>query len=323
MAAPLPRKPYEWSPSPPRSRPTFAQGEAATMLTHPLQDIESWVLFFSGADLPVLRHTARQLEEMRTRIDRVNGKEVARVVLQDPLMTVKVLAYIQPFAGKTLRSDITTIASALMMLGIEPFFAKFREFPTIENMLGDQPQALLGTLQLIRRVQRAAHYAHEWAIWRHDLNIEEVTIAALLHDLAEVLLWCFAPTLALDIRQRQKADKTLRSVAVQQDVLGISLLDLQLALCRAWHLPALLANLIDGSDTSVPRIRNVTLAVDLARHSANGWNDAALPDDFAAIENLLHLSRDALIQHLKLSDEEKAALPPMPEMPPPPDAAAS
>ncbi len=287
------------------------------MLTHPLQDLETWVLFFSGAELPVLRHTVRQLDELRADLDRTSGRDVARVVLQDPLMAVKVLAYIQPFSGKTLRSDITTIGSAVMMIGIEPFFDKFKELISIEQMLKTEPQALLGTLQLIRRVQRATHYAYQWALWRQDMNVEEVTIATLLHDLAEILLWCFAPRLAIDIRDRQKADRTLRSVAVQEAVLGIRLIDLQLALCQAWHLPPLLANLIDPAQADHPRIRNVKLATDLARHSANGWNDAALPDDFAAIEQLLHLNRDALIQRLGLTDEEKAQLPPMPEMPPP------
>lgn len=287
------------------------------MLIQPLQDLETWVLFFSGADLPVLRHTARQLEEARARIDRVNGRDVARIVLQDPLMTVKVLAYIQPFAGKSLRSEITTIASAVMMIGVEPFFTKFSELPTVEGMLKREPTAMLGTLQLIRRVQRAAHYAHEWALWRQDMNVEEVTIAALLHDLAEILLWCFAPALAGRIRELQKADPALRSAAAQEQVLGIALIDLQLALCRAWHLPQLLTHLIDPAQADHPRIRNVQLAVDLARHSANGWNDAALPDDFAALEHLLHLNRDSLIERLKLSDEEKAQLPPMPLMPPP------
>jgi len=292
------------------------------MLTYPLQDLESWVLFFSGADLPVLRNTVRQVDALRADIDRVNGRDISRVVLQDPLMTVKVLAYIQPFSGKTLRSDITTIGSAVMMIGIEPFFEKFKDLVTIEQMLKSEPQAMLGTLQLIRRVQRAAHYAHQWALWRQDLNVEEVTIATLLHDLAEILLWCFAPALATTIRDRQRADRALRSATVQQEVLGIRLIDLQLALCHAWHLPSLLANLIDPEHAEHPRIRNVQLAVALARHSANGWNDAALPDDFAAIGRLLNLNRDALIDRLGLSDDERAQLPPMPEMPPPEASAA-
>ena len=287
------------------------------MLTHPLQDLETWLLFFSGADLPVLRHTARKLDEMREKIDRVNGRDVANVVLQDPLMTVKVLTYIQPFAGKSLRSEITTIASAVMMVGVEPFFEKFKDLITVEQMLKTEPQAMLGTLQLIRRVQRAAHYAREWAMWRQDINVEEVTIATLLHDLTEVLLWCFAPKLAIDIRDLQKNDRSLRSTAAQEQVLGIQLIDLQLALCRAWHLPQLLSNLMDPAQANQPRIRNVLLATDLARHSANGWNDAALPDDFIALEKLLHLNRDSLIERLKLTEEEKAALPPMPLMPPP------
>ena len=287
------------------------------MLTHPLQDLETWLLFFSGADLPVLRHTARKLDEMREKIDRVNGRDIASVVLHDPLMTVKVLAYIQPFAGKSLRSEITTIASAVMMVGVEPFFEKFKDLITVEHMLKTEPQAMLGTLQLIRRVQRAAHYAREWAMWRQDINVEEVTIATLLHDLTEILLWCFAPKLASDIRDLQKNDRSLRSTVAQEQVLGIQLIDLQLALCRAWHLPQLLSNLMDPAQANQPRIRNVLLAVDLARHSANGWNDAALPDDFIALEKLLHLNRDSLIERLKLTEEEKAALPPMPLMPPP------
>lgn len=287
------------------------------MLTHPLQDLETWLLFFSGADLPVLRHTARKLDEMREKIDRVNGRDVANVVLQDPLMTVKVLTYIQPFAGKSLRSEITTIASAVMMVGVEPFFEKFKDLITVEHMLKTEPQAMLGTLQLIRRVQRAAHYAREWAMWRQDINVEEVTIATLLHDLTEVLLWCFAPKLAIDIRDLQKNDRSLRSTVAQEQVLGIQLIDLQLALCRAWHLPQLLSNLMDPAQANQPRIRNVLLATDLARHSANGWNDAALPDDFIALEKLLRLNRDSLIERLKLTEEEKAALPPMPLMPPP------
>lgn len=281
------------------------------MLDHPLQDLETWVLYFSGAELPILRQTARRLEEARLNIDNVSGRDIANIVLQDPLMAVRVLAYIQPFRGKHLRSDITTIASAVMMLGIEPFFSKFENPLTIEAMLNDEPQALLGLLQVVRRVQRAARYAHEWAFARHDMNVEEVALATLLHDLTEVLLWCFAPRLAIEIRRMQQADKKLRSAAAQAQVLGITLFDLQLALCHAWHLPELLKSLMNDQHAEQPRVRNVTLAVNLARHSANGWNDAALPDDFRAIEKLLHVDRETLMTRLHIPLE---ALPELEEL---------
>ena len=273
------------------------------MLDQPLHDLEAWVVFFSNAEIPILRQTARRLEEARQNIDRVSGRDIATIVLQDPLMAIRVLAYIQPFRGKHLRSDITTIANAVMMLGIEPFFAHFENPATIEATLKSEPQALLGVLQVIRRVQRASNYAHDWAFERHDLNIEEVALAALLHDLAEILLWCFAPRLAIGIRDLHHADKTLRSAAAQQQVLGFPLFDLQRALCIAWHLPELLSTLMDDDNAFQPRVRNVILAVNLARHSSSDWTDAALPDDFSAIEKLLHIKRETLLSRLNVPAE--------------------
>lgn len=273
------------------------------MLNRPLQDIDAWIIFFSGEEMPILRHTARRLEEARQNIDDVSGRDIASIVLQDPLMAVRVLAYIQPFRGKHLRSDITTIGNAVMMLGIEPFFSRFENPVTIESMLKNEPQALLGVLHVIRRVQRASKYAHDWAFERHDMNIEEVALAALLHDLAEILLWCFAPKLAIEIREKQLADKTLRSAVAQEQVLGIRLFDIQLALCNAWHLPDLLKTLMDDANAHLARVQNVTLAVNLARHSTSDWNDAALPDDFSAIEDLLHINREKLLSKLNIPEE--------------------
>jgi hypothetical protein len=171
------------------------------MLDHALPDIDSWTLLFSNNGLPVLRVTKRRLEEMRADLDRVDARELARLILQDPIMTVRVLAYIQPLRGRSLQRDITTIASAVMMAGIEPFFHRFSELFTIEDQSRVPARKPCSVLQVIRRAQRAADYAQEWAIWRHDINMEEVRIAALLHDLAEILVWCSAPKLGLSIQK--------------------------------------------------------------------------------------------------------------------------
>ncbi|MEI7613890.1 MAG: HDOD domain-containing protein [Betaproteobacteria bacterium] len=272
------------------------------MLNQPLHDLEAWIIFFSNAEMPILRQTARKLEEARENIDEINGRDIANIVLQDPLMAIRLLAYIQPLSSKRLRSDITTIASAVMMMGIEPFFDTLGKPATIEAMLNIEPKAMLGVLHVIRRVQRASKYAHDWAFERHDINIEEVTLAALLHDLAEILLWCFAPNLAMEIRNKQLADPTLRSTIAQEEVLGIRLFDLQLALCTAWNLPELLKILMDDANAHLPRVQNVTLAVNLARHSASGWEDAALPDDFDAIQKLLHIDRETLLKRLDVPE---------------------
>lgn len=271
------------------------------MLDHPLPDIDSWTLLFSNNTLPILRITKRRLEEMRSNLDRVDARDLARLILQDPIMTVRVLAYIQPLRARSLQHDITTIASAVLMAGIEPFFKHFSKLYTVEEQLKDAgPQALLGVLQIIRRAQRAADYAQEWAIWRQDINMEEVRIAALLHDLAEILVWCSAPRLGLAIQEQQIANPSMRSTEAQHHTLGFTFLDIQRELCRVWHLPNLLRTLIDDDNSQQPRVRNVTLAVRLARHSAHGWSDPALPDDYADIGNLLNLTPEAVRQRLGL-----------------------
>jgi HD-like signal output (HDOD) protein len=271
------------------------------MLDHALPDIDSWALFFTNNGLPVLRVTKRRIEEMRTNLDRVDARELAHLILQDPIMTVRVLAFTQPIRGRSLQHDITTIASAVMMAGIVPFFRHFSELFTIEDQLKDAgAPALLGVLQIIRRAQRAADYAQDWAIWRHYINMEEVRIAALLHDLAEILVWCSAPRLGLAIHERQKSDPTLRSADVQKQHLGFTFQDIQLELCRVWHLPELLQTLIDDHNAEQPRVRNVALAVQLARHSSHGWHDAALPDDYTAIGEFLHVTPETVRQRLGL-----------------------
>ena len=273
------------------------------MTNQPQQSLESWIDFFSKAEMPVLRKTLRQLEEARSKIDRINGRDIAAIVLQDPLMSIRVLAYIQPFISKRLHSDITNIGNAIMMQGIEPFFKNIGEPPTIEAMLKNEPQALLGVLQVIRRSQRASRYAHLWAIERYEINVEEVTLAALLHDIAEILIWCFFPKQAVIIRSRLQADKTLRSMNVQKEVLGFYLYELKQGLCSVMHLPELIMTLMDQNNAELPRVLNVLLAVNLARHSADGWENAALPDDFTAIQKLLRIDRETLLKRLDIPDD--------------------
>jgi hypothetical protein len=52
---------------------------------------------------------------------------------------------------------------------------------------------------------------------------------------------------------------------------------------------------MDGECAEQPRVRNVILAVNLARHSSNGWDDAALPDDYKDIGELLGMEPEGVM----------------------------
>lgn len=279
------------------------------MIEKPFSEPEGWIQFYCRAELPVLKHTAHELERLREQSDTVNGRVLASVILKDPMMTMRVLRYIEDHRRERQHTDITTIERALMMIGIGPFFRDFVNLPIIEEQLAGHPQALLGLLKVITKSRRAAQWAREWAILRHDLDVDEITVATLLRNGAEMLMWCFAPTLALKVKAMQKQDKALRSSVAQKSVYQLTLNELGIALAKEWRLPELITTLMDQGQADNPRVQNVVLATDLARHSANGWDDAALPDDFTAIGELLHINQETVFRKLGLGEDGK----PLPE----------
>lgn len=251
--------------------------------------LDYWVALFTRADLPVLKQTARDLDMLRADENRVTVNSIAGIIARDPMMTVKLLRYLQQHKHKIQTAEVIQVTQVLLMLGIEPFFNKIPVQPLVEEMLKPHIVALPPMLRAVHRSHRASEYAKDWAVHLRDLHYEEVRIAGLLHDIAEMLMWCFAPAQMLEIHGIQKKDKTLRSRDVQQRILGFALPDLQRELARQWELPKLLLTLMNDASAMQPRVRNVLLAVNLARHSTHGWDDPALPDDYRDISELLRI----------------------------------
>ena len=234
--------------------------------------------------------TMEQIEEARLNEDAVDAHWLAQVISADPLMTIKLLAHVGWLRRGREGGEPETVTAALIMLGIGPFFRQFQRLSSVEDQLGSNAMALTGFQDVLRRSHRAAHFATGFAVQRLDHDVAVIQCAALLHDFADLLLWLHAPLAARDIRRRQHADPQLRTADIQQQLLGISLPELQHALMLTWRLPRLLSQIADDSQhNDSAQVRNVLLAVRLARHTANGWENAALPDDIRDIASLLHL----------------------------------
>ena len=255
-----------------------------------LRKLSDWVNFLTRAEIPVLKQTARNLEILTKDEQNLNARSYAGVVKNDPLMTVKLMRYMQDHKHRSQEHDVMEAEQIAMMLGLETMLEKIPPKPLAEEVLGhSNMSALVHLLKAAHRSNVAASYAYDWAIRLHDLHFADIRLAALLHDIAEMLMWCFAPIEMLKIRQLQKQNKALRSASVQEKILGFTLNQLQHELAVRWKLPELLITLMDDEHARSQRVRNVILAVNLARHSANGWDDAALPDDYGEIAKLLHL----------------------------------
>ena len=267
-------------------------------------DVEAWVRYFQQREIPVLASTAATLEEMRLMEDDVDARIISEMIGRDPLMTLKVLVYASTQGANRRLTDAETVVEALVLMGITPFFRAFGPQPTVEGHLADHPEALAGLRHVLLRADRAARFAASFAIHRADHDAVVLHEAAQLHDFTEMLLWLHAPDLALELQRRQRADATLRSCAVQRDVLHAELNDIQHVLMQLWRLPEILVRITDDSHAENSQVRNVLLAIRLARHTMDGWDNAALPDDIRDIAALLHLSVEPTRQLLLDIDAE-------------------
>jgi HD-like signal output (HDOD) protein len=279
------------------------------MLEQPLRDLDAWCRHLVQAELPVMQDSIDEIallaeaEEARGNVD---AHTLAQAVGGDPLMTLRVLVHVSRLCTRKGAEPPETLTGALVMLGIAPFFRAFADLPGLQTHLTEHPEALEGLQRTLVRARRAAHHAYHWALHRQDEDAEIIYQATLLHDVAELMMWCHAPRLMLQVERQLAADHTLRSGDVQQAMLNVNLSDLSQALMRQWHLPGLLIEVTDDRHAEHPRVRTVMLAMRLARHTQYGWltpnAQAALPDDIQDIARLLNLSSQAALRKVQDTD---------------------
>jgi len=271
---------------------------------HAPRDVEAWVRYFRLVEIPVLASTAAAIEELRLMEDAVDARMISEVVGRDPLMTLKILVYASTQGSNRRLTDAETVVEALVLMGITPFFRLFGPQPTVEDHLGAHADALTGLQRVLERADRAARFAASFAIHRADHDAIVLHEAAQLHDFTEMLLWLHAPELALELRRRQDADPTLRSSAVQHELLNAELNEIQHSLMQLWRLPEILVRTLDDSHAENSQVRNVLLAIRLARHTAQGWDNPAIPDDIRDIAALLQLGFEPTRQLLMSIDSD-------------------
>ena len=255
------------------------------------EDLDRWTRRLAPLAPPVLANTRDAIESLRGRRDRADANLLADIVLRDPLMTLRVLVVVAARLGRRLATPVTTVTGALVLLGIEPFFAAFESMETIEDRLAGRPEALESAMHALERSRRAARLAAAFAVHRQDDQAEVLHQAALLDHFSSLLLWCDVPELMQDIEARQQADTQLRSADAQRQVLGTEILALDHALMQAWDLAAVQRAQAPGAMRATPGVTGVALAVRIARHlERGGWDNSALPDDFAELGQLLVLT---------------------------------
>lgn len=263
------------------------------MMTLP-STIHEWVTFLETRDVPVLRRTIQELDQLRAKAERLSASQLAVVILRDPLMTLKLLRLANSTRRGRLSSEITSVEHAIMMLGAVPLFKHFSSLTALEDLLAQQDQALNSVLQVYSRGLHAAYQARQWAIQHQDIRVEEVYISALLHDMTNMMLWIYAPERAQEIRETVRRDHVYYGLA-HEKVMGFSVADFRGALAAAWYFPEMLTELVDCRNAARPRAQGVLLAVSIAHLAERGWYGPKMDATLEAMAETLNLPLDVTI----------------------------
>ncbi|MEW5892064.1 MAG: HDOD domain-containing protein [Pseudomonadota bacterium] len=244
---------------------------------------KQWIELLGPTDLPVFRDTERRLASMATQGEQLKTGDIAAVILADPLMTLRIIYDANKRKSRHFDTEITTVDHALMMIGVNVFFEKYQGLKTVEDALSNQPLALQGAYGQLQRCLHAAWQARDFAVLHIDIRAEEVQVAALLGEIAELLLWVLTPETALKLRRLRRKQQP----DAEQATLGGALSQLQHTVLEAWHVPSLLRELLSSSHQPRPRQILLQSALAIARTSEDGWWSDAFNGVYEALAELL------------------------------------
>lgn len=230
-----------------------------------LQDVLSKI---GDSHFPVMERTISALKKICAN-DNARTDEISHIVSRDPGLTIYLLRVCSSKSKSRLKTEITSISQALMMLGVEQVSQLPSKLPNLDKTLTDPAKTRL--LMTFSRAFHAAEQATEWANIRRDMNIDEIFVATQVHFIGEMALAMFFPEKLAEIDNIRR-QKQIASEEAQYLVLGFALNQLSYELARQWTLPSLALEALKPENAKYPRAYSIMLAVQLARAAAVDWH---------------------------------------------------
>ncbi|GLS04114.1 hypothetical protein GCM10007860_12600 [Chitiniphilus shinanonensis] len=154
---------------------------------NPTHDPAAALAYWRARPLPLMQATREKLLPFARRGERANPADVADIVLQDPLLAVKVLRAANQRIRSSLASDVVALESVVLLYGVAPFVEQFVRGPTVEELLDKDPRRLQRFRAETLNVRFATTLTRDYAARRHDARPDEVTAAALLSGMPALL----------------------------------------------------------------------------------------------------------------------------------------
>jgi HD-like signal output (HDOD) protein len=255
--------------------------------------LERWLERLRPGQTPIFRHTKDSLLALQDRIDAVSAREVANLVLADPLASLRLIYLANNRVSRHFGNQVATVEHAIMMQGLGVYVGQVAGYPVLEETaLGRDPDTLASLYRLLRLAQHAAWQARDFAVLHSDIRAEEVEVAALLYYAPEFLFWLDAPETARELARLRRIKEP---VEAETEALGFALEPLRLMLLEAWKIPEVIRDQL--STQYAHRSRNIILkaCLDLAHRSRHGWWDEHLLADYQALADIENTPLEVII----------------------------
>ena len=235
-----------------------------------LEGINSWIQQATHEPLPQMRRTSQALRQLA----RSNDPDLARIVeviRQDCGYAIQLLRRLSELKTGRQICEVSTLERAVVMLGSGRVLRLSRELPVAEELLVGSH--LIGYMRVASRSYHAARQALDWARIRGDRVPEELELAALLHSLAELVLWRFGKEEMLRLDRLFGIDKfdEIGPDKLEMEVLGFGIQELGRELAKHWKLPSLVHTCQIPINALEPRALGPIFAAKLARTVQYGW----------------------------------------------------
>ncbi len=244
--------------------------------------LAAWVRKFDQTCLPALQANIEQLRQLAAS-DQADIGQMTDIIEADPGLTLRLMRYINNLRRKHLRSEISTVRHALMMLGIDHVQQIPEELTAVEAQSEEVQQRLR---HHFNRSFHAAWQARSWATIIRDSVVDELYTAALLRNIGEMLMDWYEPAEMDRVREMMRTKKMSADEA-EYVVFGFSLDHLTLELAKLWQLPSVLIDTLQSENAQSNRILNVMLAARLAEKVEEGWYNSATTEVIEQIADFM------------------------------------
>jgi len=251
-------------------------------------DLNGWVEVLAGIKFPILDVTAKSVVGMKSS----TGMSVDRFcdsMLHDPGAVLTMLRWANSLPRGRLSSEVTTLESATMMIGLEKIKRLPDEMTSLQ--LPAENEHMRAYMHVACRAFHAGYQAYDWASRRADMVPKESFVAGFMHNIGSMAILLNGGDEINQIRDVIENDDMSADEA-QYLVLGFSLKQLSHALAVKWKLPELVVDALMADKATNPRVYGVMLACQLARLAESGWYSPDMMSCTESIAVYLELGHD-------------------------------